>query len=62
MDMRLLQTTTAILFCIANLIASTAPKFADMAQPVPFIVMCTYCIIGIAGAFNLNMHDGEVSE
>ena len=57
MDMRLLQTTISLSFCIANLIASTAPKFADAEAPIPFITMSTYCIIGITAALNINLND-----
>ena len=57
MDMRLLQTTISLSFCIANLIASTAPKFADAKAPIPFITMSTYCIIGITAALNMNLKD-----
>ena len=45
------------MFCLANLVASTAPKFADAAAPIPFITMSTYCIIGITAAFNMSLND-----
>mgnify|MGYP006893282635 CR=1 FL=1 len=42
-----LATALELCFCIANIVAATAPIFGKMPQPVPVIAICFYCIIGL---------------
>mmetsp|Transcript_8570 Transcript_8570/g.14458 ORF Transcript_8570/g.14458 Transcript_8570/m.14458 type:complete len:96 (-) Transcript_8570:118-405(-) len=47
MNPMLMATSLEMCFCFANIVASTSPIFASMAQPVPLIVFCSFCMLGL---------------